>query len=267
MKRVERYEEAQEKGAFKLGGMITNVSWTPEEVRRMISSKTLYLEEAPFGRLWILCADHRNQLFYQIDGSRIDEIISVSFLPGNCVSEILFSDIQEAKKGEDRKVLDKLGFSRQSSALFLSRTKTEGEPDEDRPVSCRKAEPGEAEAVEALYDICFDRLTDAIPGSEELAECIGQGAVKVACDDNKEITGTVMVQKHGRRRLIRHVAVAPEWRKRGIGTILMKAATEDMLPGENAMLWVKEDNTAAIQFYQKLGFKSAGRKMEIWVKR
>ena len=267
MKRVERYEEAQEKGAFKLSGMITNVSWTEEEVRKMISGKALYLEEASFGRLWILCSDHRNQLFYQIDRSRADEITPGSHLPGSCVSEILYSEIQKDRKSEDRIVLDKLGFSRQSSALFLSRTKTEGEPDENRPASCREAEPGDAEAIEALYNTCFDLLTDAIPGREELEEDIGQGMVKVTCDENKKVIGTVMVQKHGRRRLIRHVAVVPEWRERGIGTILMKAAMEDMAPGEKAMLWVKEDNTAAIRFYQELGFKPAGRKMEIWVKR
>lgn len=72
-----------------------------------------------------------------------------------------------------------------------------------------------------------------------------------------QIIGTVIGGYDGRRGLIYHLAVLRDLRGRGIGTRLM-AEVEDRLRTKGCLkcyLIALEDNTEAMQFYERLGWR------------
>lgn len=71
------------------------------------------------------------------------------------------------------------------------------------------------------------------------------------------IEGSVMVGFDGHRGWVYYLAVSPDQRRTGLGRALM-AAAEDWLRARGApklQLMVREDNAAALDFYQALGLE------------
>ena len=268
MKRIESYESATDKGIFLPGREVSNIYWSVDEIRRMAARKSLFLEEIPAGKLWLYCTKNRNQVFFQIDKSGINNIQADDLQLHNCVSEIIFTENQKEKKEEEREVLRQLGFAWNGNALMMACTKEDSVCCPDyKQIQCRKAIVEDFDFIHELNEACFDRLTDAIPDRAELLEDINNGRITIIGNERGKITGSVLVQKYNRRRLIRHLAVMPASRNQGFGTALVKAAVKDMQQGERSMLWVREKNEAAINMYKRSGFKYQGRQMEIWVKK
>ena len=92
----------------------------------------------------------------------------------------------------------------------------------------------------------------------------GQGMMPgyVWVEDNR-IVGNVTVRKlsaFGRGWMIGNVAVAPEWRRRGIAREMMEASIELVRHnhGDWIALQVRTDNEAARRLYQTLGFVETG---------
>jgi len=76
---------------------------------------------------------------------------------------------------------------------------------------------------------------------------VGVGAAK--------IVGTVLCGHDGRRGILRHLAVAPEFRKNGIGKLLVRAAL-DALAAEGIKkcnIFVMDYNFAGISFWEHVG--------------
>lgn len=71
----------------------------------------------------------------------------------------------------------------------------------------------------------------------------------------------------GRTCEMHELAVAKEWKSKGIGRMLMQRALDyGREKGcRTASLWVGEENTLAIEWYKRLGFKRAGR-WNVWVR-
>jgi ribosomal protein S18 acetylase RimI-like enzyme len=81
----------------------------------------------------------------------------------------------------------------------------------------------------------------------------------VAEDDGEPgvVLGAVMGAYDGRRGWVYHLAVAPEWQRRGIGMALM-VALESALAGigvSKVNLQVRADNVSAVGFYERLGYR------------
>lgn len=73
-----------------------------------------------------------------------------------------------------------------------------------------------------------------------------------------EVLSTVMGGFDGRRGLMYHLAVAPEYRRKGIANRLVDAL-EDRLRAKGCIryyLLVTEDNEAAIRFYETRGWEN-----------
>ena len=269
MQLIKDMDEAVDKGAFSLGKHISNIAWSKDEVGRLIHGHALFLHEIPAGRLWFSCSERRNQLFFQIDGTRMDTI-QPSLLPVDaCVSEIIFSSAQQPKKEAERAVLQRLGFIQSNTVMMMSFAQSEASDKEQTPVLFGNAEQKDMASIENMYDTCFDSLTDAIPDSRQLAEEIAAGNVKVirSRENETEPIGSAMLRKSKGRTLIRHLCIAPNRRGEGLGSALMREITNRLLPGENCTLWVKQDNTTAVNIYLRIGFKPMDRKMEIWVRK
>ncbi|HLL20420.1 MAG TPA: GNAT family acetyltransferase [Rubrivivax sp.] len=123
-------------------------------------------------------------------------------------------------------------------------------------VSIRGYRPSDEEAVVSLWQAC--QLTrpwnDARRDIErKLASDAGPFLVAEA-DDN--VVGTAMVGYDGHRGWINYLAVHPTHRGQGIGRALMEHAERSLsvegCPKLN--LQVRQGNTAAVAFYERLGY-------------
>lgn len=116
---------------------------------------------------------------------------------------------------------------------------------------------GDADAAIALWNACgLTRPWNDAAADFARALASGASAVLVARAGG-ELAGSVMVGFDGHRGWVYYLAVAPERRGAGLGRALMRAA-EDWLRERGApkiQLIVREDNEAAIGFYEALGME------------
>jgi [ribosomal protein S18]-alanine N-acetyltransferase len=83
----------------------------------------------------------------------------------------------------------------------------------------------------------------------------------VAQEDG-EVIGIVVARAAGRDAEILNLAVAPLWRRRGVGRTLMTSALAacEAAGAASAFLEVRESNASARAFYGDLGFIEVGRR-------
>lgn len=74
------------------------------------------------------------------------------------------------------------------------------------------------------------------------------------------IVGTIMAGHDGRRGYLQHLAVAPDFRRRGIGTQLVRTCLEALAKEGilKAHLFVLCDNADGIRFWQRQGWQPRG---------
>lgn len=77
----------------------------------------------------------------------------------------------------------------------------------------------------------------------------------IACD-GKKIIGTVFGIFNGRRGWIYHLAVHPDFQKKGIGSLLLKQTEEALkkIGATRVCLWVNKLNLKVLTFYKKYGY-------------
>lgn len=118
------------------------------------------------------------------------------------------------------------------------------------------ATAGDSAAVVALWHACG--LTRPWNDPEaDFALAQGGGASTIFVARGEGIAGSVMVGFDGHRGWVYYLAVAPDQRRTGLGRALMTAA-EDWLRTRGApklQLMVREDNAAALDFYESLGLE------------
>jgi ribosomal-protein-alanine N-acetyltransferase len=83
------------------------------------------------------------------------------------------------------------------------------------------------------------------------------GVTFLATYDGAVVTGVIIADLDRGRIRIMNIAVHPEYRKRGIGTLLMQAVLNQH-PQASAVLMVQEHNAAAQAMYRQLGFQRSG---------
>jgi N-acetylglutamate synthase len=79
----------------------------------------------------------------------------------------------------------------------------------------------------------------------------------LVAEDGKMLVGTVMGGFDGRRGMVYHLAVAAEYRSRGIGNLLMEALEERLRQKGciRCYLLVTRDNETALKFYERRGWE------------
>ena len=75
-------------------------------------------------------------------------------------------------------------------------------------------------------------------------------------EDNGKIIGTILAGHDGRRGIFHHVVVAPEYRKQGIGKMLVNSAAEALRQEDihKVLLVVFTHNENGNQFWEHMGF-------------
>lgn len=113
------------------------------------------------------------------------------------------------------------------------------------------------EAVKSLWSRCAPGIqvssTDDFEGLRHKLERDPQ-LFLVAVDD-QVIVGTVIGGYDGRRGIVYHLAVAPEFRRQGVGRMLMELLEERLraLGCYKYYLLVTRENDAALEFYKSIG--------------
>jgi len=144
-------------------------------------------------------------------------------------------------------------------------------------ITIRRTEPGDYEAVQRIYaspNVIRGTLQLPFPSAEEwrkrLAEPPEGLFSLVACADNNEVVGQLVLNTFPNRPRRRHVgqigmAVRDDWQGQGVGTALMQAAVDladQWLNLTRLELTVFTDNAPAIRLYEKFGFRIEGTSVD-----
>jgi ribosomal protein S18 acetylase RimI-like enzyme len=117
-----------------------------------------------------------------------------------------------------------------------------------------------AEDQPALEALWLRMFPDDPPMNEPAAmiarKLTVQPELLLVCLDGETLVGSVIGGFEGVRGWINHLAVAPEWRRRGIATRLVRAAEDGLraLGCPKVNLQIRATNTGVIAFYERLGY-------------
>ena len=119
------------------------------------------------------------------------------------------------------------------------------------------ASPDDKAAVVALWHACGLTRPWNDPEADFALAQVGAASTVLIARGAGAIEGSVMVGFDGHRGWVYYLAVSPDQRRTGLGRALM-AAAEDWLRARGApklQLMVREDNAAALDFYEALGLE------------
>jgi ribosomal protein S18 acetylase RimI-like enzyme len=119
----------------------------------------------------------------------------------------------------------------------------------------READAADAREVIALWEACGLTRPWNDPAADFARAVAGPASAVLLLQEGDALAAGVMVGFDGHRGWVYYLAVAPERRRAGLGRTMMDAA-ETWLRARGApkiQLMVREDNEAALGFYEALG--------------
>ncbi len=120
----------------------------------------------------------------------------------------------------------------------------------------RRYQPADEEAVLTLWEQCGLTRPWNDPRKDITRKVSAQPELFLVAVVDGRVVGSVMAGYEGHRGWINYLAVAPEWRRNGLGRRLMDEAERRLLalgcPKIN--LQVRSGNRAVIDFYHRIGF-------------
>jgi ribosomal-protein-alanine N-acetyltransferase len=126
-------------------------------------------------------------------------------------------------------------------------------------VTLREYLPGDWQAMHALDLVCFEPVFQFSRGAmHRFAEA--PGAIVVLAEATAELVGFCVINVEQQTGYVVTLDVAPPWRRRGLARRLMaEAETRLRAAGGTSMaLHVSTANTAAMQFYESIGYGRVG---------
>jgi len=117
-----------------------------------------------------------------------------------------------------------------------------------------------AQHIEEILQIEFDSFTTPWTRNNFNSELSNNNAIYIVALENNKVIGYAGMWHVINEGHILNVAVKAENRKQGIGTLLISELEKIALEKEmiGLTLEVRESNSAALQLYQKFGFKAEG---------
>lgn len=94
------------------------------------------------------------------------------------------------------------------------------------------------------------------PGADLSRALAGPASTVLGTVASDRLVGTVMIGHDGHRGWVYYLAVAEDWRRRGVGTALVQACEQWLVERDipKLHLMVRSDNDAARSFYAPLGY-------------
>lgn len=114
---------------------------------------------------------------------------------------------------------------------------------------------------EMIYELevkCFDKSAYTLKQIDDISTMRDMyKIISVVDEDSGVVAGYVIVFNNSDSLEIMKIGVSPEYRQKGIGTILINEIKKSRM---GIFLEVREHNNTAIEFYKKNGFKETGRR-------
>lgn len=120
----------------------------------------------------------------------------------------------------------------------------------------RAFKPEDESAVVALWDACELTRPWNDPHKDIARKLAVQPELFFVGEDEHEIVASVMAGYEGHRGWVNYLAVAPGFRSRGYGRVLMQhvEAALERRGCPKVSLLVRHSNRDAIEFYRRLGY-------------
>lgn len=129
-------------------------------------------------------------------------------------------------------------------------------------VSIRAMASHDVEAVAAIARSSPEAAQWPLADIEQLAGGEAGGVQGRISEIGGELAGFLVTRSAAGEVEILNIAVAPQWRRTGVGSRLLKHALEEARAAgaQRVFLEVRESNRAAIALYMRHGFQAAGRR-------
>lgn len=136
-------------------------------------------------------------------------------------------------------------------------------------MSVRKFQEKDRKSLIALWQQVFPDDPPHNAPSEVISAKLKVDDLIFIAEQGDQIAGACMAGYDGHRGWLYAVAVLPEYRRSGMGTLLVTAALEELktLGCIKVNLQIRPTNTAVAAFYQALGFATEDRlSMGVFIK-
>jgi ribosomal protein S18 acetylase RimI-like enzyme len=133
----------------------------------------------------------------------------------------------------------------------------------------RSYEPGDREALVALWSICELTRPWNNPHRDIDRKLARDGDNLLVLEEDNQLIGSVMVGYEGHRGWVNYLAVHPDHQRQGLGRLLMNEAERRLrdLGCAKVNLQVRASNETAREFYRQIGYTvdeavSFGKRLE-----
>ena len=213
------------------------------------------------------CKDGFYRLYYYLNDL---EENGMPHFPGDVVTEILYRGSACYPEAEVA-FLERMGFKsnlvRDQYAAVYQNLAPAGEHKE---VTVRPAiDLGEVQWACRLFNATFDRYSGDFIPEESYGGLLAADSILVAVDHIGNRVGALHQTVERNVAWISHVAVVPAARGHHVGAALVDAFVERNHTSDKSryMLWVQQQNTAAVAMYKKKGFANLGKSTLSLIKR
>lgn len=134
-------------------------------------------------------------------------------------------------------------------------------------VLVENAATSDAERIAEMLNTVFDKNISHIPSVDAILAYIESNQVKIVREHNgagKVIAFAMVDRIRNKTRYIFQIAVDDAFRRQGLAKKLLAVNFIQEGIGMNYSLWVEENNTAAINFYNGLGFSISKQRTDIY---
>lgn len=234
-------------------GVLTNCFLGRERLEGLIRDGALLVQTLPQGLLLAVRRDGFFRLHFYLHALSAPLALE---LPGPVVCEVPFRP-QDTGLREAVNYLEGQGFSPKLSRVRLSWPGGEV-PEVDFPLDV----PGEGERPEllAFLERQFDPLTGCLPTLKEFSSdsCL-------LLREGENVSGLIHFTRSRRGGEIRHLALHPSARGRGLSRVLIASCLR-ALEGGSCTVWTGADNRPALGAYRSMGFQADGWESAVLVR-
>ena len=236
-------------------GVLTNNFMTKADYQREIAAGTLFYQEFAGGLLLFCRRDGFSKFYYYLQDAAI-----LPPLPDN---EVLMAEqVCPPHSGNAAgSWLERQGFAPCLRRIRLAR-EAGAFPNSG---TARPAYPEEAAQIDALLRASFDARTGCLPSESELQAAIAAGQMLCTTAPDGSVTGVLHHRPARGATELRHLAVAPAWRRQHLAQALFSCYMAQTA-GQKSLVWVREDNAPALGFYTHCGYRPDGWSAQVYEK-